>query len=544
MDQNRTAPQRTGATRNLGLLIITSSVATFLIGLQLYGRSPRLGGAVMVVGVAGFAVSWMLLIQRIARGSEQPSTGVKQRRSNVVAPMTVGWLSASVASWALGSLDPLITASIFMLMVYVLAFVLTGVSRAAFEEVVGAMMWAFAVSVALSVLLYFKFTADTGLEYLPGGDARGFDLGGRAVASAWENGLPSPLTGPAATHHFFYHLLGGIYFVGSEFGMNLSSLAVRFANPLILAATIPAIYHIAVTLQVSALQRARIIWSVALFPMLIAFTAVTLRETLLAFLVTWAAAIVILGAQRKIATLSSSLALVALMVVMFATRRPTAAAVLTVVAVFVVIRLGESASRDRSFRALFVMAVLIGTGGLVLAGLVEVWVDQLTRIPELTDRSYQRSLVESSTDSVGVRVLALPAPLRLILGLPLVPLLPAIPWASWVQPSGGMDIFRIIYGFGSLSLVLLAPSLVFGALSIVRRRDSSGVFIALVVLAIMSGAVMTSFDARHDVQVLPLVMVIAGLGWDRAEASRHSNAILIASTVVLGLAYLYLRLLL
>ena len=91
--------------------------------------------------------------------------------------------------------------------------------------------------------------------------------------------------------------------------------------------------------------------------------------------------------------------------------------------------------------------------------------------------------------------------------------------------------------------LFLFPAIVFGMRTILKGQHLAGSFVITIAFLIVAGAALTTFNTRHIIQVLPLLLVLAAIGWRQARNSGTSFLLLGFGSTVGFMAYVFLKLL-
>ena len=524
-----------------------AGIASVIAAVVLLKLSPTLAAALLLLGMLPLAMTFYsawgraLSPPEIARAASSSFTSLLGPIFLLLVLVASGWASQRLES------PPIFWFALVFGLVGLLINYVGASSKEERRTLMQTFSWSYGLGVGLTIGLYFAFKSYYGEPYLPG-DAMLFDVDGRKVGLAWLNGAPNPLgEGPRSVHWGYFNLLGAGYYISYWLFDEGSILAVRLINPFLGSLLPLGAYKLAKGITPDTQAPKLAAWLTALFPSVLLFASITLRETYLAFLILWftVAFTTILRVSRDRKLLLGLLLSAPLLYLIFTVRQPAAVLLLGLVLVYLLI-LGLRTMGRRQLTAPILGLMLVGIVGLLWANYGALLGDQAAALPGLVERELQHSVSLAGDESVGLRIVSLPAPLRLLIGVPLLPLIPAAGWTGWIDSSGSFNVFRVIFGFGAIMTLLLFPALIFGTWRVLKEGALAGSYVVLAILLIIAGAVLTTFDTRHEIQVLPMILVLAAVGWRQAEQSRTSIYLLgigtALGTALAAAAYLILKL--
>ncbi len=421
----------------------------------------------------------------------------------------------------------------FYLLCLVLGSLLAALSSGLRSPSAPAALLAFVVVYSVYVLLVFAFarslTELTGQPFLtaPAGvvpDDERFYSYGVSVAEAWLRGQEPDLLVKFVGYPY---VLGACLYVASLIG-DVDPVSLRIVNAMFGALLPVTVYRIAAVATGRALLARRAALLAATFPIFAYYSALLLRDIVVAYLIAVTVLVFLELARRE--RLSQRLAWTPLLVVALAAvffMRDLSAVVLAAgFALYVFLK------QPRWAKA--IMVVVGVTAVFQAARMIDLDARELQVYLTYTERAMEVFNRTSSEDSLGMRyVIGAPFPLNFILRVPYTALVP-------IPPIVGADLPNLVRGSGALLWYFLFPFWLYGMW---RGRNNPEVnLLSVISLILLLGISLVSIDLRHKTQYLAFAMIHVAIAHD-ALGSR-ARSVVVGTFFVLGLlgiAYGYLR---
>ena len=415
----------------------------------------------------------------------------------------------------------------------------TGLGRADRRFMGRTFVLAFSIRVFLLALIWILVIPYSSMPFMGGGDDVSFNLHGRLIADAWQEGnWGYRLTGQLAQFENGYnYVVAAIHYVGDPFG-GTGLFGIALFNSFVGALIVLPGYRIAryVFSDVIARKSALLI---ALAPDLLLYSLVGLRDVLIALFIALFVLFLMafLYGRRRVA--GAGLAALIGVIVLPAFRDQLHAGMMLIAFVtFVVVafastgRSGRRGPRQWAFVALWIGAPV----GLLLAG--DTMVEAL-RIPLSGNGGLVRQIRETaSIDSLGVGILELATVARTAIQTVRIGVLPFPPWAGILSEQ---DWLRALLTLEVLFWYPLIPFWLAGTLWAVRHETARAFPIyGVSTILILATALSAGVDIRWRLMAMPLMLITVSVGLEHRREYRWMRPVwwAVAFAAIVGFPFL------
>jgi hypothetical protein len=380
-----------------------------------------------------------------------------------------------------------------------------------------------------------------GSPYLPPGphsnpDDIRFDQGAAIVVNAWRGGgIPSPRIIGDPHARLYYYLLGTLYYLADFIG-GTSTFGIILIHCFVGALLPPYVYRL--TNLLYGPQEAKLAGLISTFlPNFLLYSSVLLRDMLISLLMLftiWQLTAYLLKDQRWM-----RLALVVPVIgyILPALREGTVVAMAVISPLCLLI---PTLSRATPRRQRIILVAVIGLLLLLIlfpivgGDWLEIAVARLLwRSPDEQAAVY---LQRTSADSLSARLLSLPTWIRVPAQSVYTVLFPFPPWTGLFDELARPQ--KIVESISGLVWYILLPYSVIGLLHSVRiNRFRLFPIYGPVVMLIVAFGLETAFDARRRLMVMPLILILAAVGWKNRR--RYAMFVQLWSVLLIGAFGLY-----
>ena len=328
---------------------------------------------------------------------------------------------------------------------------------------------------------------------------------GASIAQAWLRGERPEFPLGVKFYGYPYILAVSNYF-SSIFG-DISSVSPRLLNAMAGALLPVTVYRVADEIYSDRKISRMAAMLTALFPLFTYYSALLLRDILIAYLI--------------------ALALLCLiMTAIFFIRDLSAAVLLTAIAFYFFIRLPGWAK----FVSIILSVVLVAQ--IVTA--IDLDAPKIQMYLTYTERAMEVFTRIESQESLGMKyIIGAPFPLNIFLRIPYTALMP-------VPPIVDIDLLSLVRGSGAFIWYFFFPLWVYGMWASRKNHDAN--LITIVSLLFLIGIAMVSIDVGHKTQYLALAMIHVSFAVHSLKF-RTPQLVFVTTLVlgVLGVAYFFLR---
>jgi hypothetical protein len=349
---------------------------------------------------------------------------------------------------------------------------------------------------------------------------------GASIAQAWLRGERPEFPLGVKFYGYPYILAVSNYF-SSIFG-DISSVSPRLLNAMAGALLPVTVYRVADEIYSDRKISRMAAMLTALFPLFTYYSALLLRDILIAYLIALAL-LLFLGSTSKPENRSRLLnigLLCLIMTAIFFIRDLSAAVLLTAIAFYFFIRLPGWAK----FVSIILSVVLVAQ--IVTA--IDLDAPKIQMYLTYTERAMEVFTRIESQESLGMKyIIGAPFPLNIFLRIPYTALMP-------VPPIVDIDLLSLVRGSGAFIWYFFFPLWVYGMWASRKNHDAN--LITIVSLLFLIGIAMVSIDVRHKTQYLALAMIHVSFAVHSLKF-RTPQLVFVTTLVlgVLGVAYFFLR---
>lgn len=388
---------------------------------------------------------------------------------------------------------------------------------------------AFALNVVVVFMLAAQFTSTNGVPFTGGGDDIFFYDTSRRLGASFARGDWRAIKEYTQYSGFGYIVLGGLLHAVSAPVGEAGPLTIRLWGAFAGATIGPASLLLARALS-PALPHSRatkVAVAAGLYPILIHYSAIGLRDIWLAAGATWMIALLASARTARRGPMASWIG-PALLLLATALLRPESAAPL------LLFWLALLYSRRHSTGAKLVSATILIVSVALVAGFRDVIVAQLIR----EQLSYAYAADAAGPGSLGARILAMSGTLGYIARYAYAIITP-VPPLTVVRPD------TILIGFGATIWYFLVPLAADGFV-IARRAQPELKAVADALLVFMAtlllGVALTSIDLRHKLPLIPGTVAMASVSLATRSARWRYDRFTALTLAGVGLGALYLML--
>jgi hypothetical protein len=397
---------------------------------------------------------------------------------------------------------------------------------------------AFSLRVLAAVVLWMLVLSMTGVPFHPGGDDADFDRHGQWIAEAWRAGdWGYRLSGSYSVFENGYnYVVATVYYLGGIFGGS-DQLGAVLLNCLFGALLVLPGYRIARTFYGESIAR-RASAFLAYAPDLFLYSLVELRDILIALLIivlAWCVSDYLVGygkiSKIVIGAIIAAYAVPALRIELL----PVTFA--TLAANFAAISAGRLKVRQnpRLFAALgllMAISVLFYVQG-------EFLIAMFSNPFEPVNRYVEHYRATAAMESLGVHFFTLPIYLRLPANLGMLMTLPFPPWAG-IQYD--RTWFSVLQTVEAPFWYVLAPYFLIGMMW--SFRENKFLYFPVYgtcLIWIIAASFGAMVDLRWRTMVMPMMLVIAAVGWQHWRKYVIVPGLWWAAIMVAVLAYIFLK---
>jgi hypothetical protein len=386
---------------------------------------------------------------------------------------------------------------------------------------------AFALGVGWVYVLADHYTGVGGAPFTGGGDDLLFHETSARIGASWAAGDWGAAARYANYSGFGYILLGALLHVVSLPLGEAGPLAIRIWGAFAGATIGPAAWLLARALLPERGARfwTRTAVAAGLFPLVLQYAALGLRDVFLAALATWTIA-VLARSRAERPGLLDAWAFPAVLLTVAALFRPETAAML--VAFWLALLFARRHTAGAMAASLLVLAATIAVGVLFFDVIVAQLVQQ--------QLSYAYAADAAGAGSLGARILRIPPPLGWGVRY-LYAIITPVPPLVAVRPD------TILVGLGASAWYFLVP-LAASGWGLVRRRgpEQKAIVDAIVAFAavLLAGVALTSIDVRHKLPLVPVTVVLGAAALELRDARWRHDRITAVALAGMGLGALYL----
>ena len=379
----------------------------------------------------------------------------------------------------------------------------------------GLFLYGYALRVLTCILFFYFLTLSYGEPFLGGGDDESFHKAGQAISEGW---IAYGFGYSAGAKYWIYDYINALFHYFSHFFGDYHVLLVRFLNAFV-GALIPIyLYKTAYFIYGDRIARS-IAWAALLFPELIFYSSVQVRDIMIAFLFVYSFSCFLeyffLGRFRRF--LFMSLALLAL----FSFRRVYAVDLtLVFILAFILFSFGIKTGGGFKHRGwnkylaviiVLTLLILLNTGVLlkVVHPSSESFLDTVKRYR--IHSFYQHAGKDDyASQSLAFRLYVTLPPVIRDVSFPILMILnPYPPWYVLLQENYRLAFFNFAAG---TAWILIVPFLFIGLLKSLRYHLllSAPLIVAFVSIIVLCST--SYWSARYRLPVMPFALALTVFG--------------------------------
>ncbi|MCK5615319.1 glycosyltransferase family 39 protein [Candidatus Pacearchaeota archaeon] len=393
----------------------------------------------------------------------------------------------------------------------------------------------FLIVYAINIIFVFLFVAYfyhvNGTPFLPAhGNNNPDDLlfykHGIRLADAWHNNYDHGISLGEIKFYGYTYLLGGIFYLSNFFG-DMSPVTPRIFNAMI-GGLIPVVVYLLAKLIYNKKIALRSAITSTLFPVFIYYSALILRDIVVAFLILLSTYLflVIHKSHCKIKILFLTLTLCAGIILIFFMRDLSAFVLLMCFVAFLFLKK----------KAIFKGAVLLLFGLMTIT----IWhnldfdAQKIQQYLTYSQRYMELFQTTEAEDSLGMKyILGAPFPINIPLTFAYTSIMP-------IPPTKYFDFHSAVLGSGAFLWYFIFPFWLYGMWA--SRKYPEANLLTIISIIFLLGISMASIDIRHKTQFFSFALIQASYA---AEFFQKKKTVIYFFTAYvigsLSIVYLYLK---